>query len=223
MSTPVPRPVELTGRDFRRIRRGRNRRRRHHRRWPRRLGLALLIVVPVLGGLAALSLIPATAARRSMVAGRDSLGQARALLLKGSVQEAQAKFASAHADFTDAVASAANPLIRIESLVPLLGRTPDAVRALADIGTTISRAGQSISGAVANLPGGLDAIAPTRGQIPLDSMQQLRPVVAAADAQLEEAHAEADGISRSLVVRPVLEAGDLVRTELDRVLPAVRA
>jgi hypothetical protein len=179
--------------------------------------------VPVLGGLAALSLIPAAAARRSMVAGRGSLGQARALLLTGNVQEAQTKFAAAHAAFANAVASAANPLIRIESFVPLLGRTPDAVRALADIGATVSGAGQSISGAVANLPGSLGALAPTRGLIPLDAMRRLHPVVAAARAQLEEAHTEAEGISRSLVIRPVVEAGDLVRTELDRVLPAVRA
>jgi hypothetical protein len=158
-----------------------------------------------------------------MVAGRDSLEQARALLLNGNVQEAQARFAAAHTDFTKAVTSAANPLIRIESLVPLLGRTPDAVRTLADIGATVSGAGQSISGAVAKLPGGLDALAPKRGQIPLGVMKQLQPGVAAARAQLEEAHTEAEGISRSLVIRPVAEAGDLVRTELDRVVPAVRA
>jgi hypothetical protein len=222
MSTPVPRPVELTTRDFRRSRRGRKRQRRH-RRWPRRVGLTLLIAVPLLGGLAALSLIPAAAARRNMISGRDALGEARTLLLQGNVEEARTRFASASADFTEAVASAGNPLIRIESLVPFLGRTPDAVRALADVGSSVSEAGLSISGAVAGLPGGLDALAPTRGRIPLEAMGQLQPVVASAREALEEARAEAEGISRTLVVGPVVEAGDLVRTELDRVLPAVRA
>jgi len=54
-------------------------------------------------------------------------------------------------------------------------------------------------------------------------MEQLQPVVARAHAELETARTEADGVSRSFVLRPVAEAGDLVRTELDRVLPAVRA
>jgi uncharacterized protein DUF4012 len=227
VSTPVPNPVELSSRDFRRSRRdsrrGRRRRRRHHRRWPKRLGIALLIAVPVLGAIAALSFSPAVAARRSMISGRSQLAEARALLLKGDVAQAKEKFHSAAEDFSDAVDSAANPFIRVESFFPFFGRTPDALRALANIGATISDAGSSVSGAVAALPGGLDALAPTRGQIPLDAMQQLQPVVAHARAELETARSEADGVSRSFVLQPVVEAGDLVRTELDRVLPAVRA
>src|SRR5205823_1159284 len=62
-----------------------------------------------------------------------------------------------------------------------------------------------------------------RGQIPLAAMQQLHPVVARARAELETARIEAEGVSRSLVLRPVVEAGDLVRTELGRVLPPIRA
>src|SRR5439155_19769647 len=104
---------------------------------------------------------------------------------------------------------------RIESLVPLLGRTPDALRALSDIGATVSEAGASVSGAIANLPRGLDALAPTRGQIPLGVMEHLHPVVARARAEMEEARTMAEDVSRSLVLRPVVEAGDLVRSELD--------
>jgi hypothetical protein len=227
VSTPVPHPVDLSHRDFRRsrrdTRRGRRRRRRHHRRWPKRLGIALLIAIPVLGAVAALSFSPAVAARRSMISGRSELSEARALLLKGDVAQAKEKFQSAATDFSDAVGSAGNPFIRVESLFPFLGRTPDALRALADIGEKVSVSGASISGAVADLPGGLDALAPTRGQLPLAAMEQLQPVVARARAELETARTEAEGVSRSFVLRPVVEAGDLVRTELDRVLPAVRA
>ena len=109
VSTPVPRPVELSSRDFRRSRRdgrrGRRRRRRHHRRWPKRLGVALLIAVPVLGALAALSFAPAVAARRSMIAGRSELTEARALLLKGEIDAVvSARVPAAFAQGKDSVA-----------------------------------------------------------------------------------------------------------------------
>jgi hypothetical protein len=171
----------------------------------------------------ALSLIPAAAARREMIAGRSDLGDARALLLKGDVEEARAKFAAANEHFDAAVGSAGNPLIVIESFVPFLGRTPDAVRSLADVGATVSSAGGAISGAIADLRGGIDALAPTRGRIAIDTLGELAPIVANAHAELEGAREEAEGVARSLVVQPVVEAGDLVRAELDRVLPAVSA
>ena len=131
-----------------------------------------------------------------MLAGRSQLTAARSLLLRGDVAQAEEKFRTAAGEFHDAVASAGNPFIGIESLVPFLGRTPDALRALADIGATVSDAGGSVAGAVANLPGGLNALAPTRGQIPLDAMERLHPVVARARAELETARTEAEGVSR---------------------------
>ncbi|MFL5767110.1 MAG: hypothetical protein ACJ758_04615, partial [Actinomycetota bacterium] len=75
----------------------------------------LLIAIPVLGAIAALAFSPAVVARRSMISGRSELSDARTLLLRGDVAQAKEKFQAASAEFSDAVESAGNPFIRVES------------------------------------------------------------------------------------------------------------
>jgi hypothetical protein len=85
-----------------------------------------------LGALVALSYGPATAARARFGAARDSMARGRDALLAGDAATASTSFARAEGEFIQAGAAARNPALRAIGVLPVLGRTPDEVAALAD-------------------------------------------------------------------------------------------
>lgn len=223
MSQIVPKPVQLSHRDFRQ---GRKRVRRRRHRWRarvRRSLLALAIAVPVLAGISLLALLPALNAKGHLERGRTALAKAQSLLLKGDLGAAGDAFGQAEREFHAAASDANSPLVSVPSYIPFLGRTPDAMRALADIGVRISTAGGDVTAEIAALPGGLEALAPHDGRIPLETLQQLAPGMHRAREAFEVANDEAHAIASTFVPGSVVEAGDLVRERLEQGLPLVRA
>jgi hypothetical protein len=93
VSQIVPKPVAISDRDFRRRRRHRRSAGRRRRRLIRRVGLGLLIAIPVVGILTVLALIPAAGARDHLERGKDSLGDAQSALLKRVSQPPRASSA----------------------------------------------------------------------------------------------------------------------------------
>jgi len=186
--------------------------------------LAVLIVaIPVVGIISALSIIPALSAKTHLQHGRDTLSKAQSALLNGDLPAADKGFADAEAEFRAAAGEGNSPLMRIPALIPLIGRTPDAIRTIADIGVRLSASGGEVTRAIAKLPGGLDALAPHDGTIPVDTLSGLAPTIAAARGQFEEAAVEADSLATTLVPHQVVEAGDLLRSKLGQALPIVRS
>lgn len=178
------------------------RKRASHRRWPRRRWPQyVLVAVILLAGLAALSLIPALSAHSALEAGQGELVRARGLLLSDDAEGAGRAFDQAQADFLRATGDAGNPLLRLEGLIPLAGRTPDAVRTLADIGLRGVAAGKELSEAISRLPGGLASLAPSGGRIPIDALRSLAPAVGRARAELEAAQAQALELPSSFLPR----------------------
>ena len=185
------------------------------RRWRRRpWGAYLLAAAAALLVLTGLSVIPALAAGRAMSAGRESLADGQQRLLDGDVAGAREAFNKARGEFDDASGSAGNILIRVESWIPFLGRTPDAVRGLARIGSDISAAGVEITAGVSELPDGLDSLAPRHGVIPVGAAIRLAPAVRRARTSLDDAQRVADGLPHSLLLPPVEEAAGVVRDKL---------
>ncbi len=170
-----------------------------------------------------LSLIPASSAKGHLEAGKDALSKAQTALLDGDLVEAADGFEAAQAEFEAAASAGNNPLLHIPALLPLIGRTPDAVRTLSDIGVRLSSSGASVTRAIAALPGGLDALSPRDGRIPVETLQDLGPVMAEARAQFEQAAVQAEGLATTLVPHQVVEAGDLLRAKLRQALPIVRS
>ena len=222
MSQIVPKPVALTDRDFRRRRRQRRSAGRRRRRLIRRVVLGLLIAIPVVGILTVLALIPAAGARDHLERGKDSLADAQSALLKGDLDQALEGFTAAEGEFRQAKASGDNPLMRIPALFPLIGRTPDAIRTISDVGLRLSDAGGEVTRAIADA-GGIDALAPKDGRIPVETLQGLAPAMSRARTAFEQAEAESEGIATTLVPQQVVEAGDLLREKLGQALPPVRS
>ncbi len=107
--------------------------------------------------------------------------------------------------------------------MPLAGRTPDAVRAVAEIGGLVASAGADIAGRVADLPGGLDALGPSGGRIPVEAFSFLARGVSDARTKLEAAQMLSERLPDSALIGPVARARDLIRNRLDEALRAVGA
>ena len=59
----------------------------------------------------------------------------------------------AEESFHDASGWASNPLIRLEGLIPIVGRTADAIGRLSRAGERIAVAGSALSEGISQLPG----------------------------------------------------------------------
>jgi uncharacterized protein DUF4012 len=217
----VPNPPSVSDRDFRRGRRRAAHRRR--RRTTRRILIAALIAIPVLVVIALLSIAPALGSREHFIKGKDELTKAQTALFNGDLATADTAFADAKAEFEAAAGAGNNPFVRITSWIPIVGRTPDAIRTLADVGSRLTAAGQGVSAAIGALPGGYDALGLQGGTLPIPALTSLGPAVHDARTEIEIANAEAAGIATTLVPSAVVDAGDQVRTKLDQALPIATA
>jgi hypothetical protein len=190
-------------------------------RRPRRRAVWLL-----LGGLAtvvALDLvlvgIGSLAARRHLQAGRDALEAGKAALLDGDAQTATAAFADAGHEFRAAAGDARTPWYSLAGSIPVLGRTPDTVRAISDAGVRTADAAATISRALDEVPGGLGGLAPVGGAIPLEPLGGLAAAVSDASELAEAALAELEASPSSLVLGPVATAR---ADALDAIRPLAR-
>lgn len=159
------------------------------------LGGAFLLAVA--GGLALL--LPA---RSHLAEARDAMRAGRDALVEGEPDAAGDRFRSAETAFHRAGDAADNPLTDLAGLIPILGRTPDAVTAVARSGEIVARAGQALSTALEDLPGGVASIAPRNGVLPLDAMSRLSGPVGRAAALVENAVREVAGIETAWVPAP---------------------
>jgi hypothetical protein len=174
------------------------------RRWVRRsiYGLAGLLI---LAGIVALGYFPMSSARTHLLAGKRSLEQGKAYLLAGRPTRAERSFTAAQDSFLRASRALASPLLQLTRWTPIVGRTPDAVVAMARAGELVALAGQELAGAVEDLPGGLAALSPRHGAFPAGRLVSMAPAVRRAEEMVRSALEEVAGTSGSMLVGPVGE------------------
>jgi hypothetical protein len=126
----------------------------------RRRGVRIvLICVAVLIAVAGLSWFPARAAADRPDEGRAALVRGLDLLSAGNPEGAHRAFALAAGEFLAARRDAGHPLIRLGGLVPLAGRSYDAIGTLARIGGRTATAGDRLATVLTEVPGGLGSLA----------------------------------------------------------------
>ena len=187
----------------------------------RLLALSGLAVV-ALAAVAAFAAIPAVGAVRYLEAGRDHLSRARSLVLDGDVDGAVEAFGLARSEFRMADADANGPLLDVVALLPIVGRTPDALRHLTRAAEQVAEAGSIASREIAALPGGLSSLGISNGRLPLDAARRLAPTMLRVRTMVEQAQAEAELAATTLVPGRVTEAGDEAREDLGRLATIVR-
>jgi hypothetical protein len=178
---------------------------RHGRR--RRFGWAAAAAIVVLA-LAVVGLAAASAleVRRDLLRGRDSLTRGKDALVAGDVATAQGELERAREAFDSGADGARSPWLSIVGSVPLLGNTADVIRAVADAGVQTADAAIGLAGAVADLPGGLGALAPTTDGIQIDRVTSLASATAQADALTGTALDTVRAAPTGFVLSPVATA-----------------
>jgi hypothetical protein len=187
------------------------------RRWRGRLLLlaAAAFLLTLAAGL--LLLLPV---RDELGVARDQMRAGREALVEGEPAEAGARFASAGAAFARAEDGVHNPLTALARAMPIVGRTPDTVAALAEGGAQVARAGQVLSTALEDLPGGVASLAPDDGTLALEPLERLAGPVRRAAALTAGAERTLGSVPTSWVPGPVArpaesfarQVGDLHRT-----------
>lgn len=151
-----------------------------------------------------------------MLAGRDRL-------LAGDPFGAGNAFRRAEDSFGEARGWLGNPLTRLASFVPIAGRTPDAVIAGAEAGGLVAQAGLLMAEAAEDLPGGVGALAPREGVIPVEPFRRLAGPLAEAGSLVAQAASLLDDAPRRLVPGVVADAIESFDTETSEALGAVQA
>jgi hypothetical protein len=172
----------------------------------RRTTLAFLFLGVVAGVGIALTAIALLRAETPLRHGRDALERGRSALLRGDAAAAGDAFAAASTAFMQAERTTHGSLERAAGVFPLIGRNVEVADRLAVAGLDLARAGAVFADALGSIPGGISALAPTSGGVPLDSVAAVTPSISQAAALANAASAELVGSSSSLLLPPVARA-----------------
>ena len=185
---------------------------------PRHLGVRIaLVVFALVLVVLALAALSALGVRRHLENGRDEMDQGTKVLLHGDASAAKLAFDDAAAEFLLGADEARSPWLTVTGWVPIIGRTPDTVRAVADAGVQASLAASTLAKAIEVLPGGLGALAPSAEGIPIDHLTAMADAVASADRITGGALRTLENTPRGLVLGPVASARDEAQAELDTI------
>ena len=171
--------------------------------------VAILVIV----GLAGISVL---GVRRHLLAGRDALSRGKDELIDGDATAAREDFESADQAFTAAADGSRSIWLSLVDAIPLLGNTPEAIRAVADAGVKTSEAAGGLADAVAELPGGLGALAPTAEGIPIDRLSALTDAAGHADELTGAALETLGSAPTGFVLGPVASARSDALAELSK-------
>ena len=193
-----------------------------NRRRRRRIAI-LLAVLGGLGLLVGLGMIPAFAARSSLIEGRQHIQAARSALAGGDVSAAAERFERSATSFIQATDQARNPVLRLFGLLPVAGRTPDAVLALAEAGSEVARAGVEVTDALSEIPGGFSALSPRGGAIAAGPLEVLAPALDRAALLVRSADQRVAALPHNWLFPSVAEAREELGVQLDRFAPRIQA
>jgi uncharacterized protein DUF4012 len=169
--------------------------------------VALLLVL----GLAAIS---ALGVRRHLLDGRDALARGKSELIDGDATTALEEFDLAREEFRAGADGSRSIWLSLAGQIPLVGNTPIAIRAVADAGLQTADAARGIAAAVADLPGGLGALAPTAAGLPIERLAGLTDATSRADELTGRGLRILEAAPTAFVLDPVTSARHEAETDL---------
>ena len=170
-----------------------------------------VFIVGVIVAVAPLALV-VTDAKALMENGREAASRGLASARDGDTTTASASFREAAAAFKQARDKLDSPMLSGGLAIPLLAPNVRAARTLAEIGTDLADAGESVTAAVD--PAALEVV---DGRLPLEEISSITPKLREGAAALERASRRLDEVQADpYLVAPVREAVDKVHTQLTR-------
>jgi hypothetical protein len=188
------------------------------RRHPIRTALGAAAALLVVGGV----ILPAVAAV-ALLQARDAAERGEAALSAGDVATAHPALEESHSAFRTARLALHNPAVWAARLLPGLGHNLGAAGAVARAGELTAAAGTHSASALLDLPGGVAALAPRDGAVPLEPLEQIAPVLRTAAELLAEASAEIETAPDVLLAAPVADAVGQMRARIHAVAPGAAA
>ena len=186
------------------------------RRWRGPLVAALLLI----GFAVALGALLGSA-RGNLEDGALRLEAARAFLTEQDVAAAEQEFTAAVDAFSRGSRSLRNPVVRLARVVPVAGANLRAALTVADAGRSVALAGQIFTGELIRTPGGISALAPSGGGIPLEPVTALAPAAAEAADLVEDAAQRLRAGESPWLIGTVASAHAQLTSELARLTPTV--
>jgi hypothetical protein len=185
------------------------------RRRPRRRTVVVLGLILGGVGLLALSLtMTVREVRQDLLRGRSAMEQGRAEVFAGDAEAASDSFREGRQLFDRAENRTSGFVFRAVGWLPIVGRTSDAITAVADSAGMAADAAIVLSDAAAQIPGGLSGLAPSSGRIPIDRFPPLARAAADADELITAAVLRLGEAPTSLLLGPVGPARRDAQSEL---------
>lgn len=173
--------------------------------WARRV---LVLVLVGIGGWSLLAYQQLADLRGDLFLARDQLDRAVAAIGDGDVVAAADLLARSRAAFGAVPDRVGSPLVAPVRLIPNLRRTLDAVADLATGAEAVAGVGVDVTDVLDFEAGGLGALTPDDGRIPIETFQELLPVLTAAEDALAGATALVERVPRSGIDARVRDARD---------------
>ncbi|MGZ4132036.1 MAG: DUF4012 domain-containing protein [Actinomycetota bacterium] len=175
---------------------------------PRRRPFVVAALLLALAAIVGVALVGFTLlrVRPDLDAGKRALQEGRTALVNGRLGTAEKAFATAKDRFASASSHAGSGLGRVATWVPFLGNDVDVAAALATAGGHLADAGVGVTKAVNGLSGGLDALTPTDGALPLDAFAQVAPALASARTDADAALSAISDAPSAFLVGPIGQA-----------------
>ena len=176
----------------------------------RRVIIVASIVVVALVVAVVPAIFVANDAADLMLLGRDAASHALAAARQGDTITAQGEFNTAALVFTRARDKLSSPFVLASLGVPFVASNVRAARALADIGTDLANAGESLTTAVH--PEALEVVG---GRLPLDEVARITPDLERGAAALTAALHRLNGVRHDpYLAPPVRDAVNKVHEQL---------
>ncbi len=198
------------------------------RRFGRGSGLALLALALGLSvGWAYVAYRHLGSVRDDLFSARGQLDQAATALKDGDFDTAQTFLQSAKDTFATVPDRVAAPQVFPAKVVPEIRRTLNAVSDLAVAADLVAGAGLDVTGQLGAGSGGLGALTPKDGRVPVEALAELAPVLIEAETAVLDAQTVVTDVPRSGIYPAVREARDsfltLIDPVVDQVITASRA
>jgi hypothetical protein len=186
--------------------------------------IAVGAILLAVAGLLALSLFGTMRdAREELERGRSEMERGRGELLAGDAEAAAASFRAGRSSFARVERRLDGIAVRAVGWVPFLGRTKDAIDAIADASVTTADAAIVLADAAAEIPGGLSGLMPADGRVRLEHLPPLARAAESADGLMRRAVARLEQAPTSLLLGPVGPARTEAEAELTDLSGTVHA
>jgi hypothetical protein len=152
------------------------------RRGPLQRALRWLVAAALVAALlvAAVTVLVGIGVQRDADVGKVEMSKGRRALAEGDISQALDHFRAAEDRFEQARSATSSGIGGVVAAVPVLGRSLDVAAGISEAGVTLSGAAVDLASAIEELPGGLGALAPVDGRIPVDTLASLADEVEAA-------------------------------------------